>query len=556
MKELSVLLDFAGYIALLLWGVHMVQSGVQRAFGAALGVWLGKALGRRIRAFFAGLAITSLLQSSTATGLMITGFAAGGLVALVPGLAAMLGANVGTTLIVQLLSFKFTALAPGLIFLGVWLFRSHQAGPRKDSGRVFIGLGLLLLSLHELVGLFAPLNDAPLLKTILEALASAPLTGLILAAILTWAAHSSVAIVILIMSLAGHEMLGAELTYALVLGANLGTAINPILEGTSGSDRSQKRLPLGNLGTRVVGCLIGMLLLPWIPSIMGFFTSDPARAVANFHTFFNIAIAVLFLPILQPYAKLLTRYLPRKSDPDDPSKTMYLDDSAREVPAVAIANAAREALRMSDMLQSILSLAKSALQAGGNQSLNHARYLHRAISKLEHAICEYLGVLDHEDLSVEDRQRLNDVVIFASNISHAGQICVSALLAHVSQIKRYNWNLNSDQVTELEQLMSRLIRNQRQSAALFMAEDLKTARFLAFEKDHFREMELAASERYVKSLKAGEIENVEMGSVYLELLRDIKSINSYLVGAAAYPILAKHDELLPNRLRINEEAND
>ena len=135
MKEIFALLDFGGYIALLLWGIHMVQSGVQRAFGAELGVWMGHALGRPRRAFFAGAAITAAIQSSTATGLMITSFAATGMVALVPALAAMLGANVGTTLIVQLLSFKMTALAPALILLGVWLFRSQEPGRRRDLGR-------------------------------------------------------------------------------------------------------------------------------------------------------------------------------------------------------------------------------------------------------------------------------------------------------------------------------------------------------------------------------------------------------------------------------------
>src|SRR5690606_30609983 len=164
MNELFALLDFGGYIALLLWGVHMVQTGVQRAFGAALRIWMGRALGTRVKAFFTGLAITAAVQSSTATGLMISSFAAGGLLALGPGMAAMLGANVGTTIIVQLLSFNLTALAPTLILAGVWLFRRNQPSRKRDLGRVFIGLGLLLLSLHELVLLFAPLQDARLLE--------------------------------------------------------------------------------------------------------------------------------------------------------------------------------------------------------------------------------------------------------------------------------------------------------------------------------------------------------------------------------------------------------
>lgn len=554
MKEISVLLDFGGYIALLLWGVHMVQTGVQRAFGSALGNWLGRALGRRIRAFFTGVAITSALQSSTAAGLMITGFAAGGLVALVPGLAAMLGANVGTTIIVQLLSFKFTALAPGLILLGVWMFKKQKPGSKRDLGRVFIGLGLLLLSLHELVNLFKPVHDAELLRIILNALSDVPITGLLLAAAFTWAAHSSVAVVVLIMTLASHQLVTPELTYALVMGANLGTAINPVFEGSTNDNHpASRRLPIGNLGTRVVGCLIGMLLLPWIEPLMHLLTDDPARAVANFHSFFNLAIAALFLPLLRPYSKLLTRYLPRsQTEHVDPSKPLYLDESALEVPSVAIANTSREALRMSDMLQTMLHLSNSALKNGSVQSINHARYINTTISKLDTLISEYLAMLQQEHLSSEDNRRLESVINFSSNIAHAASICVNGLLDHASKLRRQAWILSDEQQTELGTIIDRLIRNQRQSAALFMTEDLKTARYLAFEKDYFREVESAANERYMSNIKAGHIDMADIGSLYLEMLRDTRAINSHLVSAAAYPILAKHDELLPSRVRISD----
>ena len=259
MSGLITLLDFAGYVALLLWGVHMVQTGVQRAFGAALGAALGRALGTRLRAFAAGLGITAALQSSTATGLMITGFAAGGVVGLVPALAAMLGANVGTTLIVQLLSFDLTSLAPILILAGVWMFRRYPPGRTRDLGRVFIGLGLLLLSLHQLVELFEPFQTAPMLGMILDALATQPVAAVLLSAAFTWAAHSSVAVVVLVMSLASHHMVAPHVAFALVLGANLGTAINPMIEGVTGDDPAARRLPLGNLLTRILGVLAGLV---------------------------------------------------------------------------------------------------------------------------------------------------------------------------------------------------------------------------------------------------------------------------------------------------------
>lgn len=549
MKEILALLSFAGYIALLLWGVYMVQSGVQRAFGNALGLALSRALGTRLRAFFAGLGITAAIQSSTATGLMITGFAAGGLVALTPGLAAMLGANVGTTIIVQLLSFNLTALAPVFILIGVWLFRRYQPGRQRDLGRVFIGLGLLLLALYELVTLFAPLRDSPLLELILNALASQPFIALLLATLLAWAAHSSVAVVVLIMSLASHSLVTPEVAYALVLGANLGTSINPVLEGVSDNDPAAKRLPLGNLGMRIAACLAALVVLPQITPAMEWLTPDPARAVANFHTLFNIAAAIIFLPLLTPYSRLVVQWLPKRIDPDDPSKPLYLDESAHEVPAVALGNAAREALRLSDMLQTLLIAARAGFLRDNRHRIAEARDLNNVVNQLDALITTYLATLDQENMSVGDRRRLDEILTFSSNICYATTIASSGLLRHTATLHKKGWTLNAGQRDELTGLLDRLIRNQRQAAALFVEEDLNSARQLTLEKEHFRAIEASAAERQLQKIKSGPADSVEISSFYLELLRDLRTINSYLVGAAAYPVLAKHNELLPNRLR-------
>ncbi|MGH7031434.1 MAG: Na/Pi cotransporter family protein, partial [Stellaceae bacterium] len=204
MNATLTLIYLAGSIALLLWGVHMVQSGVQRAFGPNLRRLLGTALGGRVNAFLAGLGITAVLQSSTATGLMVTGFAAGGLVDLVPGLAAMLGANIGTTLIVQVLSFDITRVAPVFILIGVMMFRRGGLTRTRDLGRVGIGLGLMLIALGQLLTLLAPYEDVPSLRLLLGAVATVPVIGVLVAAAFTWAAHSSVAIVLLIMSFAAQ----------------------------------------------------------------------------------------------------------------------------------------------------------------------------------------------------------------------------------------------------------------------------------------------------------------------------------------------------------------
>ena len=226
-----VLLDLMGGVALLLWGLHMVHSGILRAFGPDLRLLLAKALSNRFTAFGAGLGLTALLQSSTATALITSSFTSEGLVSLVPALAIMLGANVGTTLIVQILSFNIAAVAPVLFIVGLVAFRSGPRSRVKDIGRVFIGLGLMLLALHILLNTLAPAENAPGVRVFMNAITGDPVLCILFAAIVTWLVHSSVASVLLIMSLAYAHFITPYAALALVLGANLGSAINPIVEG-------------------------------------------------------------------------------------------------------------------------------------------------------------------------------------------------------------------------------------------------------------------------------------------------------------------------------------
>src|SRR6185312_13123703 len=251
-----ILLDLTGGVALLLWGLHMVRTGIVRAFGSDLRRFLAVALRNRFLAFIAGLLVTALLQSSTATGLMTASFVAGGEVDLVPALAIMLGANVGTTLIVQALSFNVSAVAPVLFLVGVTAFKRGGQTRTRDLGRVAIGVGLMVLSLHILLDTLAPAESAPAVRTLLGAITSEPLLCLLIAAALTWIAHSSVTVVLLVMSLAYTGFITPVAALALILGANLGSAINPLLEGSQGDNPASRRLPLGNQLKRALRCLL------------------------------------------------------------------------------------------------------------------------------------------------------------------------------------------------------------------------------------------------------------------------------------------------------------
>ncbi|MBS7697689.1 MULTISPECIES: Na/Pi cotransporter family protein [unclassified Chelatococcus] len=547
------LINLAGYVALLLWGTHMVQTGVQRAFGPHLRTFLGSALRNRLSAFLAGLGVTAVLQSSTATGLMVTGFAADGLVRLMPALAVMLGANVGTTLIVQVLSFDVAAFAPGLILFGVVMFRRDSSTRMHDLGRVFIGLGLILIALHQMLTLMAPFENAPGLKVLLGAVSTLPIIDVLLGIIVTWAFHSSVAVVLLIMSLATNGVIPPEAAIAFVIGANIGTAVNPVLEGTTSDDPAAKRLPIGNLLNRIVGGVIVLALIDPISSLMVRLDGDAGRMVADFHTFFNLVIAAVFFPFLGPYSRLLEKILPERAKANDPAQPIYLDNAAKETPIVALGSASREALRLADMLEKMLRGARDALAKDDRKIISETKRLDDILDNLNTAIKTYLTSIDPEELSDADHRRLNEVLAFTMNLEQAGDVIDRNLLPHASKRLKRGLTFSKEGQEELLALIDRLIANLRTAASLFMTEDPRAARLLAEEKVAFRDAENAATAAHFARLRTGRQDTTETSSLHLDLLRDIKLINSHIVAAAAYPVLERTGDLLPSRIAATDE---
>ncbi len=551
MNTTLTLMDLAGAIALLIWGVHMVQTGVTRAFGPQLRRILGYALGNRFKAFLAGLGVTSILQSSTATGLMVTAFAANGLVDLVPALAVMLGANVGTTLIVQVLSFDVSRVSFLLILIGVFMFRRSGVTRTRDLGRVGIGLGLMLIALQHLLSMIIPFEDVPSLRVLLGAVTTDPLIDILLAAALTWAAHSSVAVVLLIMAFAAQGVVPPHAAFALVLGANLGTALNPLLESGVGGDPAAKRLPIGNLINRLVGCALALAFLRWIGPALVTIELDAGRAVADFHTGFNLVLALLFFPLLKPFARLLVRLLPARVDTADPSQPIYLDGAARETPSIALAGAAREALRMVDVFEAMLRGALDSLIRGDRKRVTETSRMGKVLDRLDTAIKEYLTALDIDALDDTDHRRLSEILAFTTNLEHAGDIVEKSLMPLAAKRIRRGVSFSEASRQEIREMDDRLISNARAAAAVLMTEDPRAARQLLGEKEFFRELELRATEEHFGPARAGRAENIEVSKLLLDIVRDLKRVNAHL-AAAAYPILEGRGELLPSRLKQDE----
>jgi phosphate:Na+ symporter len=547
-----VLLDLLGGVALLLWGLHMVLSGVLRAFGPDLRRFLGKALGNRFAAFGAGLTLTAVMQSSTATGLMTTSLAAEGMVSLVPALAIMLGANVGTTLIVQVLSFNISAAAPVLFVIGLVTFRAGGQSLTRALGRIAIGLGLTLLALHILVDTLAPAEQAPAARLLLGSITHDPVLCILIAAALTWAAHSSVAVVLVVMSLAYSHFVTAEAALALVLGANLGSAINPLLEGGITGDPASRRLPLGNLLNRLVGILIALPLLPLLARELAALQPDAAKMTAEFHMLFNLVLAAIFIAPLDAVAWLLVRLLPERKRPADPSVPRYLDETALETPPIALANAARETLRMGDTVEVMLRQVMSAIMTNDRKVVGEVSREDNVVDRLNEAIKLYLTKLTRGSLDEREGRRAMEIVSFTINLEHIGDIIDKNLCELAGKKIKRRYQFSAEGAAELNAFHKRVCESLQAAFGIFMTGDIEAARRLLREKAELRRAELEAADRHFERLREGRPESLETTSLHLDILSDLKRIHSHICSVA-YPVLEAAGEL-PAREPVTSEA--
>jgi phosphate:Na+ symporter len=542
-----------GSVALLLWGSRMVRTGIMRAYGGDLRRIIGQALRHRLAAFAAGLGVTGILQSSTATALITASFAERGLMATAPALAVMLGADVGTSLVVQALSFRVDWLSPLFILVGVVAFMAGKTSRHRDLGRAAIGLGLMLLALHSIVGATEPVRNSATLETMLGALAGEPLLALAVAAGLTWLAHSSVAIILLIMSLAIGGLIPLGLAVIFTLGANLGGAIPPVLATWRGAV-SARRVTLGNLGFRLIGCLLVLpfvgLLLPELVAL----DPEPGRVVANFHTAFNFALAVLFLPLVGPIARLVQAILPDRVAADDPAKPRYLDQTALGTPPLAIAAAARETLRMGDTLERML---RDTLKVFETDDRNLAAQVSKnddIVDRLHEAIKLYLTQVSQENMGEAESRRAMEIIAFTTNLEHVGDIIDKNLIELATKKIRNRLHFSEEGSRDIYALYGQVLDTIKLALAVFIGGDVRMARQLLEQKVRFRDREREAADRHLDRLRSGRAESIETSSLHLDILRDLKRINSHLTSVA-YPILEQTGELRASRLKSAETGS-
>jgi phosphate:Na+ symporter len=338
------------------------------------------------------------------------------------------------------------------------------------------------------------------------------------------------------MSLAFSHFIDPQAALAMVLGANLGSAINPVVEGAKRDDLASYRLPVGNLINRLVGIVLIVPFLGPITDTFAAFVPDPAKMTAFFHIAFNLGLTVLFIGLLDPLAALLVKLLPARQKAADPAAPRYLDDTALDTPSLALADAARETLHMGDLVETMLQKIMTALLTNNRALVAEVSRMDDAVDKLDEAIKLYVTKLTRGSLEEREARRAMEIISFSINLEHVGDIIDKNLSELAAKKIKRKLQFSPEGAAELAAFHRRILESLRIGLSVFMSGDPVEARKLIAEKTALRNVELAAAEHHIDRLREGRRESMETTSLHLDVLRDLKRIHSH-IASVAYPAL-------------------
>ncbi|MGH0252898.1 Na/Pi cotransporter family protein [Sinorhizobium meliloti] len=544
MESAIVGINVFGAVALLLYGLAQVKDGMSRAWGARLRTGLAAGTRGGLRSFAAGFVATVALQSSTATALMVASFVEKELIAPAMAQVLLLGANVGTAATAWIVALGLGWLSPLLILAGVALGRTRSSA-RSGAGSAVVGIGLMLLSLHLLANATDPLLQSPALGAFLAMLDNAWPVALFFAAALAVLASSSLAIVVLILSLASAGGISTSLVVVLVLGANLGGAVPPVL-ATLGASADARRVTIGNLIVRAIGCVIALPLAGYCAEFMELARLSPQKLAVDAHLLFNLAVAMIAFPVSPLLYRLTASLIPQETESDIGPR--YLDMEALARPVAALAGAGREVMAVGDLIEGMLVRALDALKGNDLSMLADISMLEGRVDRIQHEIKLYVSRVGKDDMTEDDHRRARHIVDYAINLEHIGDIIEKGLHPEIAKKISRGLRFSEDGQGELVRLFAITLDNMRMAQAVFATGDAELARRLVEVKEEVRRLEKQSAECHLQRLREGRLDSMQTSSLHLDMLRDLKRINAH-VASVAHPILDDSGLLIESRIR-------
>jgi phosphate:Na+ symporter len=533
---------------LLLWAIHMVQTGIDRGWRPEITAALRWASGT-IRPAGIGLVFAVALQSATATGMLAAGFAAKGALTASAGLAIMLGADLGSALVVYFLSLNFQILAPILLIVGTGLFFKAETRKLRQTGRALAGIGLIFIALALLGEATEPLRESPLLPAVVTYLSNDAFTALIAGAAIAWLMHSSVTAIILLLTLATHGLVPIEAAASLLIGANIGGALIPF-GLTRGGALVSRQIMAGNLILRGGGALIALLIL--IAGARGYLPgASDANKLVNLHLIFNAALLVVGLPLVKPVSAL-TAQLVRKPSAAEAGELALglppscLDPGSIGEPAMALGNTQRELIRMAEIVARMLEPIMEIYRTGDAEKIRQAKAMEAAVNRAQSEIKLYLAKVTFT--AEEQERQSHDLAAIAVNLEYVGDAITKTLLRLAEVRSEQKLGFSPGGWRELSDLHSSVIASMRLAQNVLVTRDVAQARELVQRKSEIRALVDDSMRRHMQRLKEGTEASVATSNIHLETIRALKTINS-LLATIGYHVLAETGDVLDSRLK-------
>jgi phosphate:Na+ symporter len=546
----AVIVNLLGGVALLLWGVRMVRTGVMRTWGERLKYFIEHRLGSRLSAFGAGALATLIVGSGTATSLIVTNIAVTGALPVTLGLAVLLGADVGSAALSSVVaSGSSLALwtSPIFIFVGYILFNRSREFKPHNVGRIFIGLGLMLLSLQLVSQATIPLNQATLFHDVLAAVGREPLLAFIVGAVLAWAFHSTLAAILLITSLLLNGSLEFAGAFGFILGINCGGSL-PALTASLGLPAVARRLPVANFIAR---SSLGVVLLAASGYVLPYaskFTLTPLNLTLAFHVAFNLLVALVFLPLIGLVGYLVKRLITDDVINEDTlDQPRYLEATALASPTIALANATMETTRMSEVLDRMFKTALKAMSTGSIETLKLLRVQDDKLNNYQSAVQNYVSEISQDGITPEQSRRALEIILYVSNLEHAGDIIHLNLSDRIKAKVKEGAIFTTQEQASLDDLCLIIHNNIRLATAVLGSGDVEGAKKLIAQKDAFRLLENQVIDQHFKRGTANKKAALRRSALFIDIIRDLHRINSHIVSAG-YPIVDAAGLLRSSRL--------
>ena len=544
---LQIIIQIAGAAALLIWAVRLVRTGVERGFATPMRKWLRHSTRNRLIAATTGMGAAVLLQSSTAVAVLLSNFVSKGVLTATTGLVILLGADVGSAVVTQLLIVRQPILIPFLLLFGIIVFLRSEGSSARQIGRIMIGLALIFVSLDMIRIATEPMISNPGTQIVMAYLGRDLLTAFVIGAVFAWGIHSSVAAVLLFVTLTGQTVLPISAAAAMILGANLGGGFIAYIL-TYSAPIVARRMIVGNLFLRGGGASLAVLLITLIPELLINLGTTPARQAINLHLIFNLILAITALPFVGVIMTILSYVMKEKPNKiGDLDTVSALDKNLLDRPQRAIDCAARELLGMGQKVERMLTAVEPLYDQWDSAAAQMIEDQDGSIKQMHLDVKLYLAQLGQIGLDEELSRRSMELASISSSLDTASDAIARIMLDLARRLDNQKLQFSAQGREEIKDFTDRVQSNVQLALNVMMNQNPAEARELVEAKEKVRKVEQKLQRSHIGRLREGLSESIDTSNIHQETLRALKQVNTAF-SMVGHPILLKSGDLLKSRL--------